>query len=75
MSLSYVWLKVNEGRIGEYTMGTWSRRSTYCEIECHKTPADIVRLPPVGRCSKADQSMKDSWKIQKAMVRWVVPCG
>ena len=65
MPLSSIWLKVDEGRISKYTMGTWSRKDTLSEIECHGTPGDIARSPPVGRCSKADQSKRDGWKIQK----------
>ena len=74
MPWSYIWLKVNEGRISKYTMGTWSRRDTLSEIQCPGTPGDIARLPCVGRCSKADQSKRYGWKIQKTTVRWVVSC-
>jgi len=74
MPSSYIWLKVDEGRIRKYTMGTWSRKGTLSEIECHGTPGDITRLLPVGRCSKADQPKWDGWKIQKTTVQPVVSC-
>jgi hypothetical protein len=59
MSLSYIWLKIDEGRISKYTMGTWSRKAMHSEIEGHGTPGNIARLPPVGRHSKSDQSKRD----------------
>ena len=65
MQSSYVWLKVNEERFSKYTMGTWSRKNTRSEIECLGTVGDIARLPPLGRCSEADQSKRDGWNIQK----------
>ena len=66
MSSSYIWLKANEGRISQYTKGTWSRKDTLSELECHGTPGDIARLPPVGMHNKSDQSKRAGWRIQKS---------
>lgn len=49
------------------------KKATHRETECHESPEDIARLPPVGRC-KAYQSKRDTWKIQNTPVRQVVPC-
>ena len=71
--VSYVWLKADEGRISKYTIGTWSRKVARSEIECHGTPGDIARLPPVGKRNKPDQSKRGGWRIEKSTVRRVVP--
>ncbi len=62
-SVSYIWLKADEEEMSKYTLGTWLRMIAHSEIELHRTPRDISRLPPVGRCIKTDQSKRDGWKI------------
>lgn len=67
-------MKADEGRIDEYTIGTWSKTVAWSKIVLRET-LEIAKAPTCETCNKSDKSKRGGWKIQKSTVRWVVTSG
>lgn len=74
MLISHTWLKVDERRFRKYTIGTWSRKATNSEIECHRTPQDITSFL-LWEGSARQISPQGMVENPKTKVRRVVPHG
>jgi hypothetical protein len=69
-TVSYIWAK-HEGVLGNYKIGTWSRKVSASEIRKHGTQEDIAKLPPVTARNKTDSRKIGGWTIEKSFVRRV----
>jgi hypothetical protein len=69
-TVSYIWAK-HEGVLGNYKIGTWSRKVSSSEIRKHGTQEDIAKLPPVTARNKTDSRKRGGWTIEKSFVRRV----
>lgn len=69
-TVSYIWKK-DEGHIGTYKIGTWSRKVQPSEVRKHGTESDIAKLGPVTARNKTHSRKRGGWSIDKQTVRKV----